>query len=95
MRRGVKNFFDTIKSFFVRNWVMILIVLIIIVVIICVVANTEGFINIPLPNGMTSYIKQLKDKSGNKASAIIEDANGNVIYSQTTQPVSRITYDYE
>ena len=57
MRMGITNFFNSVKSFCVRNWVMILIVLIIIVVIICVVANTEGFINIPLPNGMTSYIK--------------------------------------
>ena len=55
----------------------------------------EGYIKIPFANGMTGYVKQLKDKSENKASAIIEDSNGNVIYSQTTQPVSRINYDYE
>lgn len=55
----------------------------------------EGYIKIPFANGMTGYVKQLKDKSENKASTIVEDANGNVIYSQTTQPVSRINYDYE
>lgn len=90
------SFMQKVKMFISANLKKILIVLaIIIVVYVLFIAKKEGYIKIPFANGDTTYIKHTKDKSENKASAIIEDANGNVIYSQTTQPVSRINYDYE
>lgn len=77
--------FDKIKWFISNNWKKILIVLLIIIVVCSICkAKHEGYIKIPFIDGTTGYIKHQKDKSENKASAIIEDANGNVIYSQTT-----------
>lgn len=68
--------------FLSRNWKKILIVLVIILVVCAVCkAKREGYIKIPFMDGTTGYVKQSKDKSENKASAIIEDAAGNVIYS--------------
>lgn len=89
--------FTDMKNFITKNKKKIIIALLILLVVIYVVyyGKKEGYIKIPFANGMTGYTKQMKDKSENKASAIIEDANGNIIYSQTTQPVSRINYDYE
>lgn len=58
--------------------------IIIAVIYVLFVAKKEGYVKIPFANGDTAYVKQSKDKSENKASAIIEDANGNVIYTQTT-----------
>lgn len=76
---------NRIKWFIKDNWKKLLIVLSIIIVIAVVllipVLRKEGYIKIPFIDGTTGYIKHIKDKSENKASAIIEDANGNIIYS--------------
>lgn len=75
---------NRLKWFIKDNWKKILIVLSIIIVVAVVlisVLRKEGYVKIPFIDGTTGYIKHIKDKSENKASAIIEDANGNIIYS--------------